>query len=303
MKRVSLFVLFILVGIMNMNFVEAENITVADLSFYCEHDMKEIAPQELISTYEYFFQDGTKLDISYLNPAMLLLINGRRYETNVGLVNRDNIILAPIVRLSEILGWTVNQVEENNKFIISSNDSKIILEINNKVANINGEEYEMQVSPLIMHDLIYVPLRFVCEIMELNVGYYNSSDIDLIAHSSIITIDSKLDILPISYENAYSYLKNNLESAYNNFEQNYMILYNPDEDLLKNVSSHLRKNINNLKFIEEFSRYYIFEGPYTIYFDKYTNDVYFNIIDISFSELKKIKFDYPRLFEYGYMVN
>lgn len=301
-----LFILFFLMETIGVNFVKAEGVFLEDFSFYCEHDMKESGHQDLLGVYKYIFLDGTKLDISdmsYLNPAVILLIDGSKYETNINVINENNITLVPVSKLSDILGWKLEWVKENDDFIINSINSKIKLKVNSDIVNVNGENCKMETSPIVIHDLVYIPLRFVCEKMGFEIKYYSPSEIDLFKHSSVITIDSKLGIPYISQEEAYRYLKSNLENAFNNFEQNFKKLYNPNEVLLKDVSSRLRENINNLKFAQNYSRYYVFKGPYTIYFDKYTSDVYFNIVDISFSELKKIKFDDPKLFEYNYMVN
>lgn len=301
-----LFILFFLMETIGINFVEADSISLKDFSFYCEHDVKEVGYQDLLGVYKYIFSDGTKLDVSdmsYLNPFVIFLIDGFKYETNINSINENNITLVPVVKLSDILDWKLEWVKENDDFIINSINSKIRLKVNSDIASVNGEKFKMETSPVIIHDLVYIPLRFVCEKMGLEIKYYNHSEIDLFKHSSIITIDSKLDIPYISQEEAYRYLKSNLDNAFNAFEQNFKMLYDPDETLLKDVSSSLRENINNLKFTKDFSRYYVFKGPYTIYLDKYTSDVYFNIIDVSFSEVKKIKFDDPKLFEYNYMVN
>lgn len=87
-------------------------------------------------------------------------------------------------------------------------------------------------------------------------------------------------------------------------KKNYKKLYNPDDDRIDNISYFLKQDIDNLKLIGNISKYYVFEGlAYTIFLDKYSKNVYFNIQSIGEVNIKKIEFDDPKLFEYAYMVD
>lgn len=299
MKKMILFILIFQIG---TSFVEATEFK-GDLSLHCNTNIVEVDNEKHVPVQEYIFLDGTKLNISKENASPILLINGS-YKPSINVVIKNNLSLIPLRDISESLGWGVEWIKESSEIIIDSEHSKFKFKINDKIMITDDKKYKLEEPPIIINNSTYIPLRLFCEKSGLSVGYFKPSEIDLFMWNPIISIDHKLNTPHTSKENAYKYLKTNLENAFNHFEHNYITLYNPEEHLLNSSLNRLREDIDNFKFTKELSKYYIFEGLYsTIYLDKYTNDVYFNTITISGSEVKKIKFDDPKLFEYFYMVD
>ncbi|SHH42299.1 copper amine oxidase N-terminal domain-containing protein [Tepidibacter thalassicus] len=301
MKAIFICIFFIL----QVMFVHAtdNSIKTANLSMHCERDIQEVGYQELIPIEEYVFSNGIKINASEENAQPIMLINGS-FRADIKAINNNNRLLVPIRTISEALGLKVSWKKESNKVIIENKDSTIVLKIDDTFATVNNKEYTLTSPPILINNTTYVPLRFISEKMGLKVGYYKSSEIDLFTWNPVVTIDEELNIPYISEEEACKNLKSKLEDAYNKYEDNYKKLHNPDDDYLTKSSNALKEDISNIKITKTISRYYVFEGlNNTIYLDKYSGIAYFNIRGISFSEITKIDFDDPRLFEYGYMVD
>lgn len=276
------------------------------LSLYCDSNMVEVAYQNLIPTKEYIFPNGTKIFTTKNNARTIVMINGT-YEPDIQVKIIDNILMVPIKEICECLDFKVDWLAESNTMIVKDNDLTITFKVDDTVAFVNNEKFDLELPTKIVENTIYIPWMFIYNLsdkLELNIEYYDKfSELDLFMWNPVITIDQELNLPYLSKEEAYKYLKSNLDYAYSNFEYNYKTLYNPDEDLLIGSSNMLKEDISNLKFTKTISRYYVFEGlRYTIYLDKYTKTTYFNIISID-SEIKKVNFDDPKLFEYSYMVN
>lgn len=302
MKRIIIFAFLIIAIPFTFIYAADKTIPSADLSFYCKHDMVQKGHQELESTREYVFPNGTKINVSKERSQPIMLLNGS-FEPNIEIVNNNNVSLIPIRIMSEKLGAKVDWISKKNKIIVKDNSFTITLKINDKIAFVNNKKYTLDAAPKIIKDTTYIPLRFICENMGLKVKYYKSSEIDLL-WLPIITVDKELNKPYVSEKEAYNYLKGNLEHAYGKFKDNYKTLYNPEEKKLVESADILRKDIDKIKLTKTISRYYVFEGLFdTIYFDKYTRDIYFNTIAVSYSQVKKVNFDDQKLFEYFYMVD
>ncbi|WP_129596098.1 copper amine oxidase N-terminal domain-containing protein [Anaerophilus nitritogenes] len=301
MKKIIICIFLLL----QITIVHATNYQIphADLSLYCDHDMEEVGYQELMPIQEYVFQNGTKINASPENAQTIIMINGL-YQPDIQTINHNNILLVPAKTICETLGFQLNWVEESNNVIIKNNNHTITLKVKDHVAIVNNEKHTLQSAPILMNNTIYVPLRFICETMGLKVKYYTRTEIDLFTWNPVVTIDQEFNASYISEKEAYESLKRNLTYGYDHFEDNYKTLHQPEKHLLTSALEILRKDIENLRLVQTISRYYVFEGlRYTIYVDKYTGTIYFNVIGISFSQVKKADFNDPRLFEYSYMVD
>ena len=69
------------------------------------------------------------------------------------------------------------------KVTVSYNGKDIVLKINDTYATVNGEKVKMEVPAKIINDRTVVPLRFVGESLDMEVGWY--------PEKGEITIDNK----------------------------------------------------------------------------------------------------------------
>lgn len=251
---------------------------------------------------EYTFPDGAKIFTSSGDAKPIFLINGT-YDLNVESSIVDDVFMVSIKDLCDSLN--INTTAENDKITITSDELKIVFKANDDTALVNDKKSTLKTAPKMINDKMYVPLSFICDELNLDADYFDSSEkYCLFAWNTIITIDQKSNLSGLSEDEAYDYLKDNLGTAYSHFEDNFKKLYNPDSNRLSSQSAQLKRDIDSLKLVDSISKYYIFEGlSYTIFLDKYTKDVYFHITTISTLETKKINFDDENLFKDSYMVD
>jgi hypothetical protein len=76
----------------------------------------------------------------------------------------------------------------------------------------------------------------------------------LFSWNTVITIDQRTNLAGLSEEEAYDYLKDNLDMAYSHFEDNFKKLYHPDSDRLLSLSADLKKDIDSLKLVGSISK-------------------------------------------------
>ncbi|MCT4619856.1 MAG: copper amine oxidase N-terminal domain-containing protein [Marinisporobacter sp.] len=300
MKKIIICALIMLQ--INIVYAIQNNVETSSLSFYCNTEIKEYLGEEELYA-DYTFAHGKKINnITKKNAQPILMINGL-YKPDIKVITKNNQLLVPINILDEFLDLNVTYKVKNDEITIKKNDLIIYLKINESFAFVDNNQYTLAKYPLLINGKIHIPLRFICENLGWQVNYYSASEIDLFYWNPLVTIDCKSKNIPISKECAYECLKNNLQYAYHNFIKNYQPL-NTDKDYITESFNMIKEDISNLKFSKIISRYYVFEGLlYNIYVDQYTGATYFNIKGIGFSEVKKVNFDDPKLFEYGYIVD
>ena len=109
---------------------------------------------------------------TYTAPPISLNING---QTLNGLpmppIIIDDRTLVPARETFEALGAVVTWQAATSEIYIGYNGKLVILQINNLVANIDGELLLMDVHPRIINDKTMIPLRFASEALGLDVNW------------------------------------------------------------------------------------------------------------------------------------
>jgi len=101
-------------------------------------------------------------------------IDFEKYD-NIKPVIENNRTLIPIRAISESLGAEVAWNAETKIITIKKDDIEIILEIDNKIATVNGVEKELEVAPKISNNRTLVPIRFISENLNLDVEWDEDS--------------------------------------------------------------------------------------------------------------------------------
>lgn len=101
-----------------------------------------------------------KILISSRYPTAEVYINGQFMD--IGQI-QDGRTMVKLRRLAEALGFDVDYEHDGRYIYITDDNKDIKLQINNKIAEINGEEITLDVAPFIEDDLTIVPLRFISE--------------------------------------------------------------------------------------------------------------------------------------------
>lgn len=101
-----------------------------------------------------------KILLSSQYPVAEVYVNGEYID--IGQI-RNERTMVKIRRLAEALGFEVDYKHEGRYIYINGEDKEIELQIDNKIAKINGEEVTLDVAPFIEDDITIVPLRFISE--------------------------------------------------------------------------------------------------------------------------------------------
>jgi hypothetical protein len=102
-----------------------------------------------------------------------LFCRGSEIVADVPAVIKDGRTLVPVRSLSEALNAEVQWNEaEQTVYINRGEDIKIRLQVNNRVALVNGEEITLEVPAEIHNSRVLVPVRFIAESLKAEVKYY-----------------------------------------------------------------------------------------------------------------------------------
>lgn len=98
-------------------------------------------------------------------------------EANITMngILRNNSTLTPLRQFAESLGFTVNWNEENRSITVVKDGKTIELTLNQSTAYVNGKPVELDIPPLLHHDLTVVPVRFISEAFGASVQWVNEN--------------------------------------------------------------------------------------------------------------------------------
>ncbi len=120
------------------------------------------------------------------NPIMM--VNGVETEIDSGRGTAPTVVdgrtLVPIRAIIESLGGRVVWIEETNSVVLLLNNEQIQLNIDEKIAQVNGEEKSLDVEPKIINQRTMIPLRFVAEEFGLGVAWDDDTQTVFIVKNS-----------------------------------------------------------------------------------------------------------------------
>ncbi|MBQ9915168.1 MAG: copper amine oxidase N-terminal domain-containing protein [Clostridia bacterium] len=119
--------------------------------------------------------DG-QVEISFAVGDETLMINGQAVTVEKPYVVGEGVTLVPLRVITEAFGATVEWVNETQTINLSYPDVKIVLQINNPTAEVNGKAETLLAAPeLTGGGFTMVPLRFISETFGANVSYEEST--------------------------------------------------------------------------------------------------------------------------------
>lgn len=140
----------------------------------------------LISTNTFastkLFYDGA--EHQYTAEDIKLMVDGQILESEIGPVIINSRTLVPVRAVFEKLGANMSWIEDTQEIIISFEDKLILLKIDSDTANVNGEAKTMEVAPKIINGSAMIPLRFVAESMNFDIGWNGNERIAFINSKS-----------------------------------------------------------------------------------------------------------------------
>ena len=86
-----------------------------------------------------------------------------------------NRTMVPVRLVSEVLGYDVKWDNNTKTATISNGTDTVEVVLNKSTTKINGKSYSLDTPATSINDRIYVPLRFVGELLDCTVEYKNKA--------------------------------------------------------------------------------------------------------------------------------
>lgn len=221
------------------------------------------------------YGDSTKEKIG--KDYIGLFINGSIIR-NADLISDNEIIFVPLDAVCKSLGAQLEWDNESKNGTITDGDNKIEFSADKSNAEVNGEEIDLDTSPRLHNDKVYVSLGFAAETLNAKVSYFDGQDTSK-PHIVVRLPHVMISRYPDSYkkfteEEAAEMVREQLIVAFEKkFGEFVPFDENEDTDRLSEEAS-LRKIITNLAVKSENDRYYVIPVVYDFWVDKYRGDVY-----------------------------
>jgi len=117
-------------------------------------------------------ESAEKVEISFSVGDDTLQINGTGVQVEKPYIAGVGVTLVPLRVITEAFGATVEWVAETQTILLSYPDVKIVLQINNPVAEVNGKAEALLYPPeLTANGFTMVPLRFISETFGATVSF------------------------------------------------------------------------------------------------------------------------------------
>lgn len=126
-------------------------------------------------------------DIKVL-PVDSVIAKGTMIKFDTPPVVKEGRILIPVRALTEGFGATVTWDQAKQEVTIQRGEVKIVLQIGNNLAYVNGEEVKIDVPPETINNRTVVPLRFVNEKLGLKVNWDEDSETVEVEESQAMNI-------------------------------------------------------------------------------------------------------------------
>lgn len=104
--------------------------------------------------------------------APKVFCDGNELKPDVPPVIKEGRTLIPVRALTEALGATVEWNEKERTVLVTKGDVRIQIQVDNRVAFVNGERVELDVPAQNICNRVFVPLRFLSQALKAKVDYY-----------------------------------------------------------------------------------------------------------------------------------
>ncbi|MDY3929922.1 MAG: stalk domain-containing protein [Clostridia bacterium] len=94
-------------------------------------------------------------------------------------ININDRTFGPVRFISETVGAEVAWNDSERKVTITKGEDIIVMQIGNEICTLNGEKRKLDYGPVIINDITYLPLRFIAEMLGLEVEYNEETGVIL----------------------------------------------------------------------------------------------------------------------------
>lgn len=259
----------------------------------------------IVSIFISLFTFSTVLAVEadvQINGKIIDFTDENGQKVNGQIINDRTMV--PLRKIFEVLGCEIEWNGETRTVIAKQAEKEIVLQINNKVAikRENGEEEKiiLDTAPVIVNSRTLVPLRFVAESLEKQVGWDKSSYTAI-----IIDYDYFSELIKQKNANLYNFLSTQNNNVSFNITRNYYDnsnSYNSNIATLKGLISTDSNTSNitlNFEGDNELIKEIISEGWGNITYEakyldnqifiKSYNDIFSKILNINTNDFSEIE--------------
>lgn len=219
--------------------------------------------------------------------SFFILLNGSPIS-DISYISYENKVFFPVRELFEAIGSDVIWDSSHKTISISGLEKDIIINSNNYMLSVD----KAYVSA---NDLSIV-LGYDVSLM--NYPYTRLNDVSRL-RCPLLIIDCYDKDEAIPAETLLDELKGKLFVALENFKETSE--YRSDNNW-NFVIAEIENKIKNMTITDEFSNYYVFDGPYVFYVDKITGEYYWELSKIHRGYIKKLDFNDPYFFVMDYFM-
>ncbi len=205
-----------------------------------EYSSKSLVTDEGLSDVATFNFDEGQIDIS--SKELVLMVNGE-FVPYKGVMS-NGVTFVPVRVISESFGKEVKWDADSQKVTVEN----IELTIGSKTALVGGTKVELQAAPFVQGGTTYVPLRFIAENLDKEVGYVQKNN-DLLIQNSMVWVEEKgkSDNDGKTVEEVKEWLQDAIYANENFF------------DLHGNSDGFTEEAVENLEYEGQLGRYAIFD--------------------------------------------
>lgn len=102
--------------------------------------------------------------------GMAAFVNGEEVPSDVQPLSVNGRAMVPFRAVASALKATV-EYKEDGTVIVSKDGVTIELKTGSTVALVNGKEFQLSAAPIVKHNRVFVPFRFIGEALAMNVDY------------------------------------------------------------------------------------------------------------------------------------
>ena len=210
------------------------------------------------------------------SPIRLLMINGG-FVPGAQIIVQNNRTLVPVRIISEVLGAKVDWDGNKRTVTVTGAGTFIILTIDSSQAAVNGQKVTLDAPATIFSDKTYVPLRFIAEALNAQVGYtdkFNDAAGSLLNNYqiSMVTIEKSADKPKYAVNDGLAAVKDASAATYQTVA-NY--LKQTDRTF---SDSYPNYDPQKITYVNSFGRYYVYrlEGfeYFNILYNSYTGEIF-----------------------------
>lgn len=108
-------------------------------------------------------------------PCTRVLINGSESLICLPSETKDDLLMVPLKHFSLVAGCTL-EIGEDKIIHLTKDNQTYVMEANSPWLISGDDIWTFPAQPYEAHENIYVPLRFLCSIMNINVQWHDKSD-------------------------------------------------------------------------------------------------------------------------------